>query len=68
MGNTTITLQKREGYYNDNITKITDPFWTVACIDCGHAGWSLTHMDCCPECGSVDAIFTNPNIKISPSS
>jgi ribosomal protein S27E len=59
--------RKEQRYYSDGITKITDRFWTLSCPDCGHAGWSLIKMECCPECGSVAAVFTNPDVK-TPSS
>jgi hypothetical protein len=53
----------QEIFYNDGITKVTDPFWTVKCPDCGYDGWSLTYMDGCPICSSPDAVYTNPTIK-----
>ena len=62
-----VKMDRKPMYYNDGITKITDPFWTIHCPDCGHAGWSLTYMKCCPECGSMAAAFKNTQIK-SPSS
>jgi ribosomal protein S27E len=55
-------------YYNDGITRITDAFWTVRCPDCGHVNWSLTYGWVCPVCRSVNAVYTNPTVKISPSS
>ncbi len=58
---------RKQGYYDDGITRMTDPFWTYTCILCGKSGWSLTYMDHCPKCSSKEVIFTNPNIKISPS-
>lgn len=61
------SMSREQMNYNDGITKITDPFWTFNCTDCGHAGWSLTFMECCPDCGSVDAVFKNTKVK-SPSS
>jgi hypothetical protein len=54
-------------FYSDGITKVTDPFWNYICEE-GHSGWSLIKMDYCPECQSKAVTFTNPNIKISPSS
>lgn len=61
-------VNQRPRYYDDGITKITDPLWTVKCNECGHIGWSVTLMDHCPKCNSKTAVFTNPYIKISPSS
>lgn len=64
----TTERSKRTQYYNDGITKITDPFWEYICPTCNKSGWSLTYMDHCPECNSPDAKFTNSGIKNSPSS
>lgn len=63
-----MNVPERSNYYNDGITKITDPFWEYECNNCGKSGWSVIHMDHCPECNSRSVQFTNPYIKISPSS
>jgi hypothetical protein len=47
-------LQTKDTYLADGITKTTDPFWTVTCLDCGHASWSILHVKECFKCGSVN--------------
>ncbi len=42
---------QRPIYYQDGITKVTDPFYVVRC-SCGHAGWSCTYKTECSKCGS----------------
>ncbi|MCM1220633.1 MAG: hydrogenase maturation nickel metallochaperone HypA [Lachnospiraceae bacterium] len=48
-------FQRKNGYYPDGITKITDPFWRNACRECGKIYLSSSVCDRpCPACGSME--------------
>lgn len=53
----------KETYYSDGITKTTDPFWTIKCLDCGHAGWSVLKPRKCYSCNSANITCSNPTHK-----
>lgn len=48
-------FQRRNKYYSDGITKITDPFWRSTCQDCGKVYMSCICNSVCPDCGCSDA-------------
>ena len=39
-----------EAYYNDGVTRITDPFYTCVCPS-GHKQWEITRKTTCSACG-----------------
>ncbi len=46
---------KRDDYYGDGITKVTDPFWQSVCRKCGYTFLACLSTSACPNCGSSDA-------------
>ena len=48
-------FQRRNTYYSDVITKITDPFWRNTCQGCGKVYMSCEATSTCPNCGCSDA-------------
>lgn len=55
----------KNDYYPDGITKITDPFWHISCIDCGKVFYSVTYTGKCPNCGSIkgNAILAGKSLE-----
>lgn len=47
--------QRRNTYYSDGITRVTDPFWTNICHKCGYVFMSCICTGKCPACGSFEA-------------
>ena len=47
--------QRRNTYYSDGITKVTDPFWTNTCHGCGYVFMSCICNGECPNCGGFEA-------------
>lgn len=42
---------KRQKYYTDGVTAITDPFFVCQCQN-GHSYWSMIYTPSCSVCGS----------------
>lgn len=58
----------KKGYCIDGVTKFTDPFWDIACLDCGHEYWSVVVSGNCPECGSSKGkCLNNHHIEVDLS-
>ena len=51
----------KEQYYQDGVTKVTDPFYMCVCPD-GHKMWCCTYLKKCPECGKKLSICIPANL------
>lgn len=48
----------RELYYNDGVTRVTDPFYLCICRSCLKSFWAIRVDTVCPDCGSDDLFRT----------
>lgn len=44
-------MKDKEGFYQDGVTRITDPFYICICPE-GHRVWNCIYTKQCPVCGS----------------
>ena len=45
-------------FYEDGITRISDPFWSLTCQSCGEYFWSCICIATCPRCGKIVSFGT----------